>query len=50
MNAMIAARYGGPETMQLQEVPTPTIGDDEVLVGASSGVGSGTRCGDTQWS
>jgi NADPH:quinone reductase-like Zn-dependent oxidoreductase len=32
MKAMIAARYGGPETMQLQEVPTPTIGDDEVLV------------------
>jgi NADPH:quinone reductase-like Zn-dependent oxidoreductase len=32
MKAMIAARYGGPETMQLQDVPTPTIGDGEVLV------------------
>ena len=32
MKAMTAARYGGPETMQLQEVPTPTIGDDDVLV------------------
>ncbi len=32
MKAMTAAHYGGPETMQLQEVPTPTIGDDDVLV------------------
>lgn len=32
MKAMTAARYGGPETMRLQDVPTPTIGDDEVLV------------------
>jgi hypothetical protein len=32
MKAMTAARYGGPETMQLEEVPTPTIGDGEVLV------------------
>lgn len=32
MKAMTAARYGGPETMQLQEVPTPTIGDHDVLV------------------
>ena len=32
MKAMTAPRYGGPETMHLQEVPTPTIGDDEVLV------------------
>ena len=32
MRAIIAARYGGPETMQRQDVTTPTIGDDEVLV------------------
>jgi NADPH:quinone reductase-like Zn-dependent oxidoreductase len=32
MKAMTATRYGGPEAMQLEEVPTPTIGDGEVLV------------------
>jgi NADPH:quinone reductase-like Zn-dependent oxidoreductase len=32
MKAMTAAHYGGPETTQLQEVPTPTVGDDDVLV------------------
>jgi hypothetical protein len=32
MKAMIAAQYGGPGTMQLQEVPTPIVGDDEVLL------------------
>ena len=32
MKAMTAAHDGGPETIRLQEVPTPTTGDDEVLV------------------
>jgi len=32
MKAMTAARYGGPEVMQLQDLPTPAIGDEDVLV------------------
>ncbi len=32
MKAMTSPRYGGPETMTLQELPTPTPGDGEVLV------------------
>lgn len=32
MKAMTAPRYGGPEVMRLQEVPTPAVGDGEVLV------------------
>jgi NADPH:quinone reductase-like Zn-dependent oxidoreductase len=32
MKAIVAARYGGPEVMQLRELPTPTVGHGEVLV------------------
>lgn len=32
MKAMTSPCYGGPETMTLQDVPTPTPGDGEVLV------------------
>lgn len=32
MQAAVARRYGGAEVIEHAEVPTPTIGDDEVLV------------------
>lgn len=32
MKAMVASGYGGPEVLQLQTVPVPTIGDGEVLI------------------
>ena len=32
MKAMTSPCYGGPETMALQDLPTPTPGDGEVLV------------------
>jgi NADPH:quinone reductase-like Zn-dependent oxidoreductase len=32
MQAVVYDRYGGPEVLQLGEVPRPTIADDEVLV------------------
>jgi NADPH:quinone reductase-like Zn-dependent oxidoreductase len=32
MKAIVCTRYGPPEVLQLQEVPTPSPADDEVLV------------------
>ena len=32
MKAMVQDRYGSPDTLQLRELPTPTISADEVLI------------------
>lgn len=32
MKAIVQKRYGAPDTLEFQEVPTPVAGDDEVLV------------------
>jgi len=32
MKAVLVTKYGGPEVLQVQEVPTPTIGENEVLI------------------
>ena len=32
MQAIVHERYGGPEVLELREVPKPTIADDQVLV------------------
>jgi NADPH:quinone reductase-like Zn-dependent oxidoreductase len=32
MKAIVQDRYGSPDVLQLREVDTPVIGDDEVLV------------------
>lgn len=32
MKAITATRYGGPEVMQASDLPTPTVGDEDVLV------------------
>jgi NADPH:quinone reductase-like Zn-dependent oxidoreductase len=32
MNAIVTPRYGSPEVLELQDVPTPSPADDEVLV------------------
>lgn len=32
MKAVICERYGGPEVLSIQEVPTPKIGDEDILV------------------
>ena len=39
MRAIVAVRLGGPEVLELQEVPDPTAGDGELLIDVvSSGV------------
>jgi len=35
MKAMILKQYGGVENFQLQEIDSPTIKDDEVLINQS---------------
>lgn len=32
MKAVICTRYGSPEVLQIQEVPKPTIKEDEILI------------------
>ena len=32
MKAILVTRYGGPEVLQVKEVPTPTTKENEVLV------------------
>ena len=32
MKAMVQHRYGGPETLELEEIDRPTVGSDDVLV------------------
>ena len=32
MRAAVTTRYGGPEVVEVREVPTPTPADNEVLV------------------
>jgi NADPH:quinone reductase-like Zn-dependent oxidoreductase len=32
MRAVVQRRYGGPETLQVEDVPRPTVGSDQVLV------------------
>src|SRR5665811_2139730 len=32
MKAVVYHSYGSPDVVKVEEVPTPTIGDDEVLV------------------
>jgi NADPH:quinone reductase-like Zn-dependent oxidoreductase len=32
MKAIVQDRYGSPDVLQLREVDTPVVGDDEVLV------------------
>jgi len=41
MRAVALDRFGGPETLQVQSVPTPEIGPDEILIHvAAAGVGA----------
>lgn len=40
MKAVVIDRYGGPEELVFREVPTPELGDDEVLIKVSyTGIG-----------
>ncbi len=32
MKAIVHYRYGSPDVLELQEVDTPIVGDDDVLV------------------
>src|SRR6476661_1998254 len=32
MKAVVITRFGGPEVLEIQEVPTPQPGQDEILV------------------
>ena len=32
MKAIVCTQYGPPDTLKLEEVPKPTLGDDEILV------------------
>jgi NADPH:quinone reductase-like Zn-dependent oxidoreductase len=45
MKAMVSARYGSPDIVQLREVPKPTPGDDEVLVKIHATTVNRTDCG-----
>ncbi len=41
MRAVVVEEFGGPEVLQVKEVPVPEIGDDEVLIAMhTAGVGS----------
>jgi len=41
MRAVVIDRFGGPEVLEVREVPVPDIGKDEVLIALeASGVGS----------
>jgi hypothetical protein len=35
MKAAVYDRYGGPEVLMLREVNAPTVGDSDIMIGAS---------------
>ncbi len=44
MQALTSRTYGAPETVHIEELPTPVPGDHEVLVRSSATVVSGAEC------
>src|SRR5512134_1627906 len=45
MRSVYRSRYGGPEVLEVREVPTPVPGPDEVLVRVQATTVSRTDCG-----
>lgn len=49
MKAIVRETYGPPSVLRLDDVPTPTVGDDDVLVrvqaaSANAGLTRSSRC------
>ena len=44
MRAVVCRRYGAPDVLELQNVPHPVVGDDEVLVRVRSAAVSPEDC------